>query len=132
MNSVSASIKLFAFIGTMLFINSCRNNAGSLTKEQSSIVKDSVQQMFGSIATAVSHEGPLAWLRYFENSPDFYMAAGGQLVFPDNQSATHFLKNIYAKSVSSIELRWKDIRIDPLSSRTAGIAAIFHEDAGSY
>ena len=128
MNGVSALIKLFALIGTMLFINSCRNNADPLTKEQSSVVKDSVQQMFESIATAVSHEGPLAWLRYFENSPDFYMAADGQLVFPDNHAATNFLKNIYAKSVSRIELRWKDIRIDPLTSKTAGVAAIFHED----
>ncbi len=84
--------------------------------------------MFASIATAVSHEGPLAWLRYFENSPDFYMAADGQLVFPDNRAATNFLKNIYSKSVSSIELRWKDIRIDPLTCRTAGVAAIFHKD----
>ena len=128
MNKVSVTIKIMVFVGTMLFINSCRNHADSLTKEQSSVVKDSVRQMFESIATAVSHEGPLAWLRYFENSPNFYMAADGQLVFPDNGAATNFLKNIYAKSVRSIDLRWKDIRIDPLTSRTAGVAAIFHED----
>ena len=117
-----------AIIGTLLFINSCRNPADTITKEQSSVVKDSVRQMFESIATAVSHEGPLAWLRYFENSPGFYMAADGQLVFPDNRAATNFLKNTYAKSVRSIALRWKDIRIDPLTGRTAGVAAIFHED----
>jgi SnoaL-like domain len=128
MKRASGAIKLFALIGTMLFINSCRNNADSLTSVQSSIVRDSVKQMVETIAKSISHEGPLAWLLYFENSPDFFMAADGQLVFPDNNAATNFLKNIYVKSVSRIELRWKDIHISPFTSKIAGVAAIFHED----
>src|ERR1700722_106367 len=106
MNKVPATIKLMAFIGTMLFIKSCRIHTDSLTKKQSTIVKDCVRQMYESIATAVSHEGPLAWLRYFENSPDFYMAADGQLVFPNIDTATNFINNVVVKIMPKIELRW--------------------------
>jgi hypothetical protein len=102
MKKAASLIKLFALIGLMILVSSCSNSSGSLTSEQSSVIKDSVEQMVESIARDISHEGPLAWLRYFENSPDFFMAADGQLVFPDNHSATSFLKNTYAKSVAGL------------------------------
>ena len=121
-------IKLFALIAAILLVHACRNHVDSLTEEQSVIVKDSVQQMIESIAKTISHEGPLAWLAYFENSPDFYMAADGRLVFPDRNAATNFLKNTYAKSVRKIELKWKDVRIDPLGIRIASVGAMYHED----
>ena len=128
MRTALTLIKLFTLTGLMFLIVSCNNCADSLTSAQSSVIKDSVNQMVETIAKSISHEGPLVWLRYFENSPDFFMAADGQLVFPDNNAATNFLKNIYAKSVSRIELKWKDIRIDPLTNKIAGVAAFFHEN----
>jgi hypothetical protein len=124
----AASIKLFVLIGSIFQLSCCHSNTDSLTAEQRLIVKDSVQQMVESIAVTITDEGPIAWLRYFENSPDFYMASEGQLAFANNDAATNFLKNIYVKSVSKIELSWHDVRIDPLTNKLAGIAAIFHED----
>lgn len=128
MRTALTLIKLFTLTGLIFLIVSCNNCTDSLTSAQSSVIKDSVKQMVETIAKSISHEGPLAWLRYFENSPDFFMASDGQLVFPDNNAATNFLKNIYAKGVSRIELRWKNIRIDPLTSKIAGVAAFFHEE----
>ena len=121
-------IKLFVLVGSILLISSCHNHTDSLTQAQSSIVRDSVQQMIESIAKAVSHEGPIAWIRYFENSPGFFMASEGQLAFTNKDSLANFLKNTYVKSIIKIELSWSHVRIDPFTSRVAGIAAIFHED----
>lgn len=98
MRTALTLIKLFTLAGLMFLIVSCNNCTDSLTSAQSSVIKDSVNRMVQTIAKSISDEGPLAWLRYLENSPDFFMAADGQLVFPDNNAATNFLKNIYAKA----------------------------------
>jgi hypothetical protein len=84
--------------------------------------------MAESIEKNVSQQGPVAWLRYFENTPDFFMASGGQLVFPNIDTATNFINTILIKSISKIELHWSNIRIDPLTPDLAGISAAFHED----
>lgn len=60
------------------------------------------------------------------------MASEGQLVFPNNDSAKNFIKNTLVKSISKIELHWNNIRVDPLTTRLAGIAANFHEDITDY
>ena len=128
MKTELARLKLFTFFGLILLISSCHNNTDSLTPAQKSIVVDGVQLMVDSIAKAISHEGPIAWLRYFENSPEFYMASNGQLAFTNNDSLANFLKNTYSKSVSKIELSWNHVRIEPFTSKIASVAAIFHED----
>jgi len=128
MKTEFASVKLFTIVGLFLLICSCQNNTDSLTTAQRSIVMDSVQLMVDSIAKAISHEGPIAWIRYFENSSNFYMASDGQLAFTNNDSMANFLKNTYTKIVSKIELSWIHVRIDPFTSKIAGVAAIFHED----
>ena len=128
MNTALPRIKSFGLVGLILLISSCHNNTDSLTTAQRSIVMDSVQLMVDSIAKAISHDGPIAWLRYFENSSDFYMASEGQLAFTNNDSLADFLKNTYTKSVTKIELSWNHVSIDPFTSKLAGVAAIFHED----
>ena len=107
---------------------SCGNHTETYTSNEFGIVRDSVQIMAESIAKDVSREGPAAWIRYFENTPDFFMASEGRLVFPNNDSATNFIRNTLVKSISKIELHWNSIRIDPLSTKLAGISAGFHED----
>jgi SnoaL-like domain len=128
MKTEFARVKLFTLVGLILLISSCYNNTDSLTTAQRSIVMDSVQLMVDSIAKAISHDGPIAWIRYFENSPDFYMASEGQLAFTNNDSLANFLKNTFTKTVSKIELSWSQVRIDPFTSKIAAVAAIFHED----
>ena len=110
------------------FISSCSNNTESFTSKERSLVQDSVQLMAESIEKNVSQQGPVAWLRYFENTPDFFMASGGRLVFPNIDTATKFINTILIKSLSKIELHWSNIRIDPLTAELAGMSAAFHED----
>jgi SnoaL-like domain len=124
-----AEIQLFTIIiGLLCCIVACSDNKKAYTTNQLAAVRDSVQIMTESIARDVSGEGPVAWLKYFENTPDFFMASEGRLVFPNSDSATAFIKNILVKSISKIELRWDHIRIDPLTTKLAGVSANFHED----
>ena len=110
--------------GTLI---ACHTNTGALTAGQSAMVRDSVQQLTQAIANNVSHDGPVAWLRYFESSPAFYMASEGKLVFPNIDSATGFINKVLIKNFLGIQLRWSDVRIDPYTLTLAGIAAGYHE-----
>jgi len=110
------------------FISSCNNNSKTLSPKDLSLVQDSVQLMTESIAKNISHEGPVGWLRYFENSPGFFMASDGQLVFPNIDTAKNFINNILIKAMPEIQLRWSNIRIDPLAINLASISAVYHED----
>jgi hypothetical protein len=121
-------IRAKIIIPLIVFTISCRNNTEPLNSKQSSDIQDSVRLLTESIAKNVSREGPVAWLRYFEDAPEFFMAADGQLVFPNIDTATNFINNVVVKSMPKIELRWSNIRIDPLAHKLASISAIYHED----
>jgi hypothetical protein len=118
---------VFLFI-KVFFAISCNSGGGSLSSAQMAGVKTSVQQMAASIARDVSHDGPVAWLQYFENTNGFLMASDGQLVFQDIDAAKNFINNNLVKNIHKIDLRWNNIRVDPLTLQIASIAADFHED----
>jgi hypothetical protein len=121
--------KFFIFSGFIFFlIISCNNTTESLTPKERSIVQDSVQLMAESIEKRISHDGPVVWLRYFENEPDFFMASDGQLVFPNIDTARNFINNKLIKMMPKIQLRWSNIHIDALTDKLAGISAVYHED----
>ena len=111
-----------------ILLASCHSTSASLQPKQVLEVRDSVTQLAASIAKDVSQEGPVAWLRYFENTPRFFMAVEGQLVFPNYDSAQSFINNSLIKSIRKINLHWSHIRIDPLTIKEASFAATFHED----
>ncbi|HMC87277.1 MAG TPA: hypothetical protein VKI61_17250 [Chitinophagaceae bacterium] len=115
--------------GCLLFFIfiSCNSKTGSLTGQQSMEVKENVQKMMDMTASDISHDGPVGWLKYFENTPDFFMASDGQIVFPNYDSATAFIKNTLARQIKKIELHWSNIRIYPLAERLANIGADWME-----
>ena len=108
---------------------SCNYSKSPSTSQQISNMKDSVKAMTDSIAKRVSSEGPMTWLNYFENSPDFFMVNDGQLVFPNIDSAKNFVSNTLVKVYKIIALSWRNVRIVPVDPEFAVIAANYHEDA---
>jgi hypothetical protein len=107
---------------------SCKQRPTHLSVPDSARVKDSVSRMAANMARDISKKGPAAWLDYFENTPGFFMASQGELVFTDYQSAQRFILNTLDKEISKISLRWNNLRVDPLASDLAFIGADFHED----
>ena len=84
--------------------------------------------MAANIAQDISNDGPAAWLNYFEDSPDFFMANEGQLVFKDSKTAKKFIINTLVKNIPVVKLQWDHLRIDPITSVFAAMGAGFHED----
>jgi hypothetical protein len=110
-----------------LILPGCRpKDSSPLDAGRALEVRASVKLLADSIARDVTREGPNAWLRYFETSPGFFMASGGSLAFPNNDSAATFVR-AFASGIRRLELTWNDVRIDPLTQRLAVMGAAFHE-----
>lgn len=118
---------VFLLVITCLVV-SCQQNASVLDSKESDLVRESVQRMTASLMNDLSSSGPVAWLNYFEESPDFFMVSDGQLAFKDYQSGKLFVENILIKNILKINLQWNQLRIDPLTSGLASIGGNFHED----
>lgn len=80
-----------------------------------------------TVAHDITQEGPSAWRRHFADSPAFFMASEGHLVFPNSAAATAGIQDV-ARSIKQIELQWgDDLRVDPLTPDLAVVAASYHE-----
>jgi hypothetical protein len=117
-NILTVSICVFMIF---LFCN-CRSSAQ--TKPG---IQEGVRKMAEAIVRDLHNEGPIAWLKYFTKSKQFFMASNGMLVFPNIDSANKFVP-IFAKQIKRVELKWKDIRIDSLSPKLGIMGASYHED----
>ena len=69
----------------------------------------------------------MAWIKYFDTSPAFFMAVNGQLAFPNAAVAAEGTRK-FAQTIRHIELKWgDDLRIDPLTSEFAVVAVSWRE-----
>lgn len=107
---------------------SCQPDHSTMNSAEIQMVKDSVTALTTNISKDLLAHGPEAWLNYFEDGPDFFMAADGVLAFKDYQAAKTFIEDTLVKSIRRIELHWSKLRIDPLTVRLASIGTDFHED----
>ena len=90
-------------------------------------VDQAVRAFMQSVAHDVTQDGPLAWIKYFDAGPAFFMADNGALAFPNGAAAKEGTRK-FAQTISHIELKWGDnLRVDPLSSDLAVVGASWHE-----
>jgi hypothetical protein len=100
----------------------------SLAPEQAAAVEDSVRAFTRTVAHDVTEEGPAAWRTHFADSPAFFMALDGHLVYPNGAAAMEAIPDL-ARTIKHIELKWgDDLRIDPLTAELASVATSWHED----
>jgi hypothetical protein len=98
-----------------------------MTAARAAAVDDSVRAFARAVAHDITQEGPAAWRRHFVDSPAFFMASEGRLVFPNSASATAGIRD-FAGTIKQIELRWgDDLRVDPLTPDLAVVAASWRE-----
>ncbi len=112
------------FIGIWLLMIFFSNK--SMSQKETVGVQEGVHHMAEDIVRDLHSDGPIAWLKYFSHSPQFFMASDGSLVFPNNDSAAAFVSE-YAKKMRRIDLTWSDIRVDSLAPYLAVLAASFRE-----
>lgn len=103
-----------------------------LSTAEALTVTNGVRAFVAAVADGVTGRGPAAWRDYFADTPAFFMAVDGHMAFDTSDAATRGLREV-VKSIPRIELRWGDVRVDPLTPRLAMVAAPYHEiqiDAG--
>jgi hypothetical protein len=98
-----------------------------LTAGQQQEVERGVRSFAARVAQDITQEGPAAWNKEFADSPSFFMASDGKLVFPDRPTATKMIPEV-ARAIPQIELRWGgDLRVDALTEDLAMVASSWHE-----
>ena len=118
----------YLLLTIFVFAISCSNLEKSDISHENSFARDSVQVMMHSIVKDLSQKGPIAWLSYFEDTPEFFMVSNGGLEFPNIDTAKYFINHTLVKIIAGIELRWGNIRIDVLTNEWASVSALYHED----
>jgi hypothetical protein len=79
------------------------------------------------VAADITRDGPTAWGREFANTPAFFMAVDGHLVFADGASAAVGIQKLPAM-IKTIELKWgDDLRVDVLTREFAVVGSSYHE-----
>lgn len=107
----------------------CRAGASqrSMTPEQAAAVDRAVRAFMQSVSHSVNQDGPLAWIKYFDASPAFFMAVNGQIAFPNAGAAQDGTRK-FAQTIRRIELKWgDDLRVDPLTNEFAIVAVSWRE-----
>jgi len=101
--------------------------APPLTAQQSAATISAVRAFAATVAEDVTRRGPAAWRTHFADSPAFFMASEGHLVFENSEAATRGIQAL-TDSIAKIELRWGDpTTVDPLTPTLAMLAAPYHE-----
>jgi hypothetical protein len=99
----------------------------SLTPASAAAIDESARTFMHTVAHDVTQEGPLAWLKFFNTGPEFFMAVNGQLAFPNAAAAKEGTQN-FARTHNHIELTWgDDLRVDPLTAELAVVATSWRE-----
>ena len=108
-----------------------RDGAGeqkTLTTAQKAAVEGGVRKFMANVAQDVTKEGPAAWKREFEDTPAFFLASEGRLVFADGKAAAQGIESL-THIVKHIELKWgDDLRVDALTPELAVVGTSWHEE----
>jgi hypothetical protein len=98
-----------------------------LAPERAAAVEASVRAFAQAVAQDITQNGPTAWRKQFSDTPAFFMAANGRMVFPNSAAATAGIEDL-PRFIKQIELSWgDDLRVDPLTGNLAVVAATYHE-----
>ena len=103
------------------------SDSHSVTPDEALAVDRAVRAFMQNVSHSVTQDGPLAWIRYFDTSPAFFMAVNGQIAFPNAAAAQEGTRK-FAQTIRQIELQWgDDLRVDPLTEQFAIVAGSWRE-----
>ena len=103
------------------------SHSHSVTPNEAVAIDRAVRAFMQTVSHSVTQDGPMAWIKYFDVSPAFFMAVNGQMAFPNAAAAEEGTRK-FAHSIRQIELQWgNDLRVDPLTNEFAIVAVSFRE-----
>lgn len=126
---VVAGIALFALADRGLGFD-VPAGASAFTEARKGVVEKEVREFAASVSRDITQQGPAAWEKHFADSPAFFMASEGKLVFPNRQAATQAIREL-TQTIQHIELTWgDDLRVDAFTPQFAMVASSWHEVQG--
>lgn len=119
-------VPFLALAGCGLGFDVPRDSA-SFTEARKVAAEQEVRQFAAAVSRDVTEKGPVAWDKHLEDSPAFFMASEGKLIFPDRQAARTGIDE-FTHTIQHIELTWgEDLRVDALTPEFAIVASSWHE-----
>lgn len=99
----------------------------AVTSDEAVTVDRAVRAFMQTVSHSVTQDGPLAWIKYFDEGPAFFMAVNGQMAFPNTSAAQEGTRK-FAQTIRQIELKWgDDLRVDPLTNEYAVVGVSWRE-----
>jgi hypothetical protein len=90
-------------------------------------IRQGVQAFMQGVARDVTREGAVAWCKYFDDNPEFFMAVNGKLMFSSGADAQKGTQE-FAHTIRRIDLKWgNDLRIDPITPELAVVGVSWRE-----
>jgi hypothetical protein len=126
--TLKTHLKIWGVLFPLLFIPSCKAPVVPPSNAELKESKENINHMAMRMEIDISKSGPIAWLDYFEDSPDFFMASNGTLVFKDYQSARQFITTKLVKAISKITLKWSNLKVEPYTNEWGSFSADFNEN----
>lgn len=121
-----ALIAVAAFVGCAGH-RSTSEELEAMPLERAEQITGEVHEFMKSVAQDITKDGPLAWQRKFADTPAFFMASEGRLIFANGAEASAGIQHL-PEIIKQIELRWgDDLRVDPLALGLAAVGATYHE-----
>jgi hypothetical protein len=116
---------LYAVLLPALISTGCCMHRTSPAESQA--VQDGVRAFMHDVAHDVTQDGPMAWRKYFADTPAFFMAVNGKIAFANSAEVTAGLPQV-AQAIKQVELKWgDDLRVDLLAPDLAVVGAPYHE-----
>ena len=133
MKNLGALIWQSALLMASLALTGCSDRTARsgelqpLTSASAAAIDESARTFMHTVAHDVTQDGPLAWLKFFDTGPGFFMAVNGQLAFPNAAAAKQGTQD-FAQTINHIELTWgDDLRVDSLTPELSLVAASWRE-----
>jgi hypothetical protein len=121
------SLLLAATLAGCVLCAAGANPSHSVTPDGATSVDQAVRAFMQTVSHSVTQDGPMAWIKYFDASPAFFMAVNGQMAFPNPAAAQEGTRQ-FAQTIRHIELNWgDDLRIDALTNDLAVVAVSWRE-----
>jgi hypothetical protein len=79
------------------------SHSHSVTPDGTSPVDQAVRAFMQTVSHSVTQDGPMAWIKYFDASPAFFMAVNGQMAFPNSAAAQEGTRK-FAQTIHHIEI----------------------------
>jgi hypothetical protein len=128
MKALNIRLTILGLLASLFIIGSCNSPTKTATQAGLKESREEIGQLAIKMESDISKNGPVAWLNYFEESPDFFMASNGELVFKDYQGANSFITKVLVKNIAKIALKLTNIHVDPYTAVWGSIGADFNED----